>query len=197
MSEGKSNRKGSQAAPAAPALPYSGGEADAFVRDLLLRVSEEARKSRPTMGTVISAADGGLVVQIDNEKAPRTIALARALAVEYRQNDRVKCSLMRNDEYVVDGVYTDAGTDERIGPKQLQWNSVTTNAIAPGSVDWTALADPVKAVITRKIQAGDIAQGAINWGHLEKGESSNQKGWYLSNLINKLWTEAIERGWFN
>jgi hypothetical protein len=165
----------------APSLPYPGGEADAFIRDLLERIDDSMRRARPTMGTVLSVLDGPPVVKVDDEKAPRTISFSRALGEEYRVGDRVKLSLLRNDEYVIDGIYSNAVTDRRVGRLQIASGAVTGNEIDQqgNGVWWENLSQYVRNQITtvRKwvIDSDDIAPGAITNSKLGNKSVSGSK----------------------
>lgn len=128
--------------PGVPYLPDDSGEADSLVRDMLMMMQRMALDARSTLGTVMDVLDavkGELIVHIDDEAIPRTVGFARTKGVTYQTGDRVKLSLLRNDEWVVDGL-VDADPDD---------NSVTIDNLATDSVGWD-----------------ELVFGSVSWEHL-------------------------------
>lgn len=211
MTERASHRGADRTTPV-PTLPAPSGEIDALVRDLLEIVQEMAIESRSTMGTITAIDGGEMTVHIDDERISRTIGFSRALGEEYRVDDRVKLSLLRNDEYVVDGIVSNAETDRRVGRSQIAVNAVGKDELGANAVEWGNLtADVQSRIIARpKVQTEDIAddaitgpkihENAVNGGHIASESigyvdlQHNGPGSLGADLAN-LMKFARDKGW--
>lgn len=175
--------------PAVPYLPTNSGEADGLVRDLLTIMQEMALMARPTMATILAVNGGELVVHLDDERVPRTIGFARTKGVQYLAGDRVKVSLLRNDEYVVDGLADAEPTDRTVHRGQIAVDAVGPDELADRSVSnghlTAALEQRIFASITEvptlgpgSILGGHIAAGQINSSHVGLGALG---GWNIAD----------------
>lgn len=169
-------RKRDRGITAVPRLPVSSGEPDAFVRDLLDRCYDMALQARPTMGTVSAVQGGELVVHIDGERISRTVGFARKKGVRYQEGDRVKLSLLRNDEYVVDGLVGSDATDRSVDRAQIAVDAIGTAEIAVNVIDSGHLESNLRNRVLTSVNIGQV-NTAINQAlasYYTKSEANNE-----------------------
>jgi hypothetical protein len=195
--------------PPPPSLPSSSGAFDGLAHDILDRIQQATLAAQPTMGTITTYGGGGdISVQVDGEKSSRTIAFSRALGVEYKKGDRVKLSVLRNGEYVIDGIYTTANTDQRVGsaqvgPKAIKNANLGDGSVSSGNLDPT-LANKVNNALT-SIPANSVGQaeirtdavgfdelkaGSVDWPHLRHAGKGS-----LGEDVERLVNFAKGKGW--
>lgn len=183
-----------QAEPAIPYLPTNTGEVDGLVRDLLAIMQQMALMARPTMGTVLEVNGGEVVVHLDDERIPRTVGFARTKGIQYAPGDRVKVSLLRNDEYVVDGLADSSPTDRTVHRGQIAVDAVGGEELADGIVSFAHLTSALSARITasitsippiaaKSITRDMIANGAIGPDQIAENAVG---GWQLAeNAVSR------------
>lgn len=196
---------------AIPRLPVDSGELDGFVRDLLTVIDQAAIRSRPTMGTVTAVQGGEITVHIDGERISRTVGFARKKGSEYAVGNRVKLSLLRNDEYVVDGIVGSDAGDSTVKRNQLGINAVGASQIELGQVTYEHLEQLVRNILNNALTSipansvgtselkenavggAEIKADVVDWQHL-RGDSSHfpgSLGYDLERLVNF----AKGKGW--
>lgn len=169
-------RKRERGTTAVPRLPVSSGEPDAFVRDLLDRCYEMALSARSTMGTVTAVQGGELVIHIDGERISRTVGFPRKKGVTYAAGDRVKLSLMRNDEYVVDGLVGSDATDRSVDRGQIATYAVGAFEIDSGVIDSAHLEPGIRSRVLNAPTTNEV-NSAINQAltpYYTKNEANNE-----------------------